>query len=155
MSATTSTRLYRNLLRELSKSSIFPRSARNPIIIANLQAAFLNRTVQDSTQCKDLENAIAFLSADRLYKGLLEKYSPLHNLSEEDRIKATARRVGLDTPEEYKPWNQGPEKRGFAPGRPTFYSGAGDAQPSNSRRNNINVKTHLISEDICANAYAK
>ncbi|KAF8528871.1 hypothetical protein BU17DRAFT_37326 [Hysterangium stoloniferum] len=103
MSATTSTRLYRNLLRELSKSSIFSRSARNPIITANLRAALSNRAVQDSTQCNDLESAIAFLSADRLYKGLLERYSPLHDLSEEERIKATARRVGLDTPEEYKP----------------------------------------------------
>ena len=29
---------------------------------------------------------------------LLERYNPLHDMSTEERVKATARRVGLDMP---------------------------------------------------------
>jgi hypothetical protein len=55
-------------LIDVNPKSIFPRSARNPAIAASLRAAFLNRPGQDSTQCRHLENAIAYLSADRVYK---------------------------------------------------------------------------------------
>ncbi|KAF8520132.1 hypothetical protein JB92DRAFT_2896299 [Gautieria morchelliformis] len=97
MPSTAVVRAYRGLLRELWKSSIFHQSARNPIIRSSLRASLLQRMV-----LRDVENTVAFLRADRNYKALLERYSPLHDLSEEERIKATARRVGLNTPMEYK-----------------------------------------------------
>jgi hypothetical protein len=31
---------------------------------------------------------------------LLQRYSPLHDMTTQERIKATARRVGLNTPKE-------------------------------------------------------
>ena len=34
---------------------------------------------------------------------LLERYNPLHDMTQEERVHATARRVGLDTPLEAKP----------------------------------------------------
>lgn len=34
---------------------------------------------------------------------LLARYSPLHDLTEQERVKATARRVGLDVPQLYDP----------------------------------------------------
>ena len=35
-------------------------------------------------------------------KELLDRYNPLHDLSTEQRVKATARRVGLDIPVEHQ-----------------------------------------------------
>lgn len=37
---------------------------------------------------------------------LLKRYNPLHDMSDDERIRATARRVGLDAPTEYKPPDQ-------------------------------------------------
>jgi hypothetical protein len=34
---------------------------------------------------------------------LLKRYNPIADMSEEEKIHATARRVGMDTPLEYKP----------------------------------------------------
>ncbi|KAF8592534.1 hypothetical protein K439DRAFT_1400434 [Ramaria rubella] len=100
----TTARAYRGLLRELRKSSIFHPLARNKAISVNLRTALLERISADQPKVlKDVENTAAFLRADRTHKMLLERYSPLHDLSEEERIRATARRVGLDTPTEYKP----------------------------------------------------
>jgi ATP synthase assembly factor FMC1, mitochondrial len=33
-----------------------------------------------------------------IYQALLDRYNPLHDLTAEERIRATARRVGLDMP---------------------------------------------------------
>ena len=33
---------------------------------------------------------------------LLDRYNPLHDMTQEERVAATARRVGLDTPIEAK-----------------------------------------------------
>ena len=107
----------------IHRQSIFHRSARNPVIYSSIRTSLLDRTPEKpehlSNALRDIENAAAFLRADRNYKVcpswyprqkityisqiLLERYSPLHDLSEEERIKATARRVGLNTPKEYKP----------------------------------------------------
>ena len=64
----------------------------------------------------DMQNALTFLHSQRMHKvrltthhistppqaiyfqELLERYNPLHDLTAEERIKATARRVGLDMP---------------------------------------------------------
>lgn len=42
--------------------------------------------------------AVASWSLDLLVQVLLDRYNPLHDLTTEERIKATARRVGLDMP---------------------------------------------------------
>lgn len=34
---------------------------------------------------------------------LLLRYNPLHDQTEQERVKATARRVGLEVPKEYQP----------------------------------------------------
>lgn len=36
-----------------------------------------------------------------MYATLLERYNPGMNMDEEERVKLTARRVGMDLPEEY------------------------------------------------------
>lgn len=41
-------------------------------------------------------------SRTHLPQELLKRYNPLHDMTEEERVHATARRVGLDTPIEFK-----------------------------------------------------
>lgn len=36
-----------------------------------------------------------------MYATLLERYNPGMNMEEEERVRLTARRVGMDLPEEY------------------------------------------------------
>jgi len=87
---------YRAILRELYKASISPRSTRS-------QATALNfRVILESTKASDFDsstqNAITFLRSQRMYKTLLDRYNPLIDLTAEERIEATARRVGLNMP---------------------------------------------------------
>ncbi|OBZ76788.1 hypothetical protein A0H81_03597 [Grifola frondosa] len=46
----------------------------------------------------DIQNVVTFMQSQRTHKALLERYNPLHDLSTDQRIQATARRVGLDMP---------------------------------------------------------
>lgn len=43
-----------------------------------------------------------FMRNKRLYETLMKQYSPLYGMTEQDRIRATARTVGLDVPKEGK-----------------------------------------------------
>ena len=38
-----------------------------------------------------------------MYATLLERYNPGMSMEEEERVRLTARRVGMDLPEEYEP----------------------------------------------------
>ncbi|THH12628.1 hypothetical protein EW146_g7519 [Bondarzewia mesenterica] len=46
----------------------------------------------------DMNNAVTFMRAQRVHKTLLDRYNPLIDLTAEERIEATARRVGLNMP---------------------------------------------------------
>ncbi|EME45405.1 hypothetical protein DOTSEDRAFT_104813, partial [Dothistroma septosporum NZE10] len=109
--------LYRRLLRELP--------ARSPSILANpssiqkhIRADFSHpQDKADSPSLarqaqKPLEHRIAegeqfvqYLTAQRQYATLLERYNPGMNMSEEDKIKLTARRVGMELPVEVRHGN--------------------------------------------------
>jgi len=89
-------RAYRAILREIYKASISPRSTRSRTTAANL------RLVLESTKSSDFDhntqNVVTFLRSQRMYKTLLDRYNPLVDLTDEERIEATARRVGLNMP---------------------------------------------------------
>ncbi|KAF8485037.1 hypothetical protein DFH94DRAFT_679547 [Russula ochroleuca] len=89
-------RAYRAILRELYKASISPRSTRSRTTALNFRA------VLESTKSSDFDvvtqNNITFLRSQRMYKTLLDRYNPLVDLTAEERIEATARRVGLNMP---------------------------------------------------------
>lgn len=53
-------------------------------------------------QLEPLANLELFLRSKRMHNSLMERYNPLYGMSEQDRIKATARRVGLDVPADQK-----------------------------------------------------
>ncbi|KAI0301818.1 hypothetical protein B0F90DRAFT_250534 [Multifurca ochricompacta] len=73
-----------------------PRSTRSRITALNF------RTILESTPSANFDsntqNAITFLRSQRIHKTLLDRYNPLVDLTAEERIEATARRVGLNMP---------------------------------------------------------
>jgi ATP synthase assembly factor FMC1, mitochondrial len=49
------------------------------------------------------EQFVEYLQAQRKYATLLERYNPGMGMDEEEKVRLTARRVGMNLPEEYKP----------------------------------------------------
>ncbi|RSH87677.1 uncharacterized protein EHS24_000191 [Apiotrichum porosum] len=98
------THLYRAVLREMRLASRQPRATRNPVVGRELRA-MIDEARLCTTSPKDadaLDRALLeagdFMRAARIHA----RYNPIHGMSEQERIHATARRVGLDTPVEYK-----------------------------------------------------
>lgn len=52
---------------------------------------------------QEAEQLAQYARAQRMYTKLLERYNPGMHMDEEERIRLTARRVGLDLPELHKP----------------------------------------------------
>ena len=44
-----------------------------------------------------------YIQAQRMYATLIERYNPGMGMDEEERVRLTARRVGMDLPIEVKP----------------------------------------------------
>ncbi|EOR00704.1 hypothetical protein E3P92_04007 [Wallemia ichthyophaga] len=87
------TLLYRNLLREFSRST--PPGERNGQIFAHLRTLFASA----SHSKEDMESMVDFLRASRQHKELLKRYNPLSDQTPQERVEATARRVGLAVPQ--------------------------------------------------------
>ncbi|KAI0269261.1 hypothetical protein BC834DRAFT_865598 [Gloeopeniophorella convolvens] len=87
---------YRAILRELRKASISPRSSRSNTTASTFRAILESSTSRDLDT--HAQNAITFLRSQHTYKILLDRYNPLFDLTAEERIEATARRVGLNMP---------------------------------------------------------
>jgi len=51
---------------------------------------------------EEAEQFVAYLKAQRMYTTLVERYNPGMGMEEEERVRLTARRVGMDLPAEYK-----------------------------------------------------
>ncbi|GLB33743.1 putative complex1_LYR-like protein [Lyophyllum shimeji] len=94
---------YRGILRELRKSAVTPRKS-NKTLVSNFRSiAAQYQKSGDPVILQDMRNALLFLRSQREHKLLLERYNPLVDLTAQERIKATARRVGLDMPSVHKP----------------------------------------------------
>jgi predicted protein tyrosine phosphatase len=50
---------------------------------------------------EEAEQYVKYLAGQRMYTTLIERYNPGMNMTEEDRVRLTARRVGMDLPEEW------------------------------------------------------
>ncbi|KAK3675878.1 hypothetical protein LTR78_004070 [Recurvomyces mirabilis] len=104
--------LYRRFLRELP--------IRTPSILANpspiQQHVRADFSSQSSTplpslghqtakvaerRLQEAEQYLHYLKAQRQYITLIERYNPGMNMAEEDRVRLTARRVGMDLPVEF------------------------------------------------------
>ncbi|OSX60357.1 hypothetical protein POSPLADRAFT_1182874 [Postia placenta MAD-698-R-SB12] len=89
----------RSLIREVNRASILSREARPKTTATNFRVIFEQGHRSGSNRFDyDLQNALTFMRSQRMHKTLLDRYNPLHDLTTEERIKATARRVGLDMP---------------------------------------------------------
>ena len=110
--ATTPTQarsLYRRFLRELP--------SRTPSILANpspiqkhIRADFSSPSPTPSTQRRQLQEAeqhVQYLKAQRMYTTLVERYNPGANMNEEEKVRLTARRVGMDLPVEWREGGKG------------------------------------------------
>lgn len=91
---------YRSIVREVNRAAVAPRSRRTKAVATNFRKFFdQQRQGQDSVAFQyDMQNALTFMHSQRMHGVLLDRYNPLHDLTTEERIKATARRVGLDMP---------------------------------------------------------
>ncbi|KAH7887801.1 hypothetical protein F5I97DRAFT_1806262 [Phlebopus sp. FC_14] len=111
-------RFYRSVVREVAKAvrgtalfkrqpahidllqSHLPPAQRNKEISANFRALFDRKRQSVDLQefTHDVENVVTFMRSQRRYKTLLDRYNPLIDLTSDERIEATARRVGLNMP---------------------------------------------------------
>ncbi|KAM0511855.1 hypothetical protein ACHAPE_009424 [Trichoderma viride] len=96
--------LYRSLLRELPPRPILA-SPRTPIHNRIRSSFTENQTSQTSSSPHDAEHqaqlahqAVTYLRAQRMYVTLVERYNPGMEMPQDERIRLTARRVGMDLP---------------------------------------------------------
>ncbi|KAF2243844.1 hypothetical protein BU26DRAFT_523419 [Trematosphaeria pertusa] len=113
--------LYRRLLRELPSrpsSTPSPRSASTPTYLRSSSHQKLSSpsTVQHriratitnppssntASQIQQAEQLIQYVQAQRMYATLIERYNPGMGMDEEERVRLTARKVGMDLPQEFQ-----------------------------------------------------
>ncbi|KAG9231101.1 hypothetical protein BJ875DRAFT_487330 [Amylocarpus encephaloides] len=88
--------IYRSFLRELPSRPLAERS-KSP-----LQARIRNTIASKSaTPIEQAEQFLQYVKAQRMYATLLERYNPGMNMEEEERIRLTAKRVGMELPVEF------------------------------------------------------
>jgi ATP synthase assembly factor FMC1 len=94
--------LYRSFLRELPPRAL-SRTSRTPLQ-SRIRESISSPGSSTSSSPISVDHADQFLQyarAQRIYATLLERYNPGMNMEEEDRVRMTARRVGMDLPEEF------------------------------------------------------
>jgi ATP synthase assembly factor FMC1, mitochondrial len=94
--------IYRSLMRELPPRPILasPRSPLHTKLRSHLSSSSSPATsakVQDA----QVQQLVEYLRAQRKYVTLVERYNPGMNMDEEERVRLSARRVGMDMPIEY------------------------------------------------------
>ncbi|AEO58736.1 hypothetical protein MYCTH_2306255 [Thermothelomyces thermophilus ATCC 42464] len=109
--------LYRSLLRELPPRPLLsnPRAPLHQRLRDNFQPSPSPSTTTTTTttttgptaaaaaelRAAQAEQFLAYLRAQRTYVTLLERYNPGMGMDDEERVRLTARRVGMDLPVEY------------------------------------------------------
>ena len=91
--------LYRALLRELP-----PKPQSTPRVRSPLHQRLRQTFTDDAAHplaAAHADQLVQYLRAQRQYTTLLERYNPGMNMDEEERVRLTARRVGMDLPIEY------------------------------------------------------
>lgn len=91
--------LYRSILRELPSR---PLSAPSPLQ-QRIRTSISTASAQDDAvqRAENAEQYVQYVKAQRMYATLLEKYNPGMSMDEEERVRLTARRVGMELPAEF------------------------------------------------------
>ncbi|PVH84648.1 hypothetical protein DL98DRAFT_512072 [Cadophora sp. DSE1049] len=88
--------LYRSFLRELPSRPLTEKPSPLKTRIRSTIAASESRI-----PIEQAEQYLQYVKAQRMYATLLERYNPGMNMEDEERVRLTARRVGMDLPEEF------------------------------------------------------
>ncbi|KAK0739052.1 hypothetical protein B0T21DRAFT_409436 [Apiosordaria backusii] len=91
--------LYRSLLRELPPRPVL--SSPRADLHQRLRDNFASSATQQQKKADIAEQYLHYLKAQRTYVTLVERYNPGMGMDEEERVRLTARRVGMDLPKEY------------------------------------------------------
>jgi ATP synthase assembly factor FMC1 len=102
--------LYRRLLRELPVKDQTTRTAHQKLSAASplqkrLRAqltAPINSPATEASQASQAEQFVQYVQAQRMYATLIERYNPGMGMSEEERVRLSARRIGMNLPAEYE-----------------------------------------------------
>ena len=107
--------LYRSLLRELPPRP--PTTTTRSPLHQRIRTTFApSSSTPDATspkpstsplrQAQEAEQFIKYARSQRVYTTLLERYNPGMNMDDEERVRLSARRVGMEMPVEFKvrPW---------------------------------------------------
>ena len=95
---------YRAILRELPRRPLqTPSPLHQRIRIAFREPVTKPETKEEiseelSLRLAEAQEVAKYARAQRMYAVLVERYNPGINMDEEDKIRLTARRVGLDLP---------------------------------------------------------
>lgn len=92
--------LYRALLRELPPRPLANSQTRSPLH-HRLRQGFSSDSASPQTLAQT-DQMIQYLRAQRQYIILLDRYNPGMNMDQDERIRLTARRVGMDLPKEFQ-----------------------------------------------------
>ncbi|KAK0617456.1 hypothetical protein B0T14DRAFT_568949 [Immersiella caudata] len=95
--------LYRALLRELPPRPILsnPRSPLHKSLHDSFASQQQQLQARPDLTLAQAEQFVQYLKAQRTYTTLVERYNPGMGMDEEERVRLTARRVGMDLPVEY------------------------------------------------------
>ncbi|KAJ9132145.1 hypothetical protein NKR23_g11392 [Pleurostoma richardsiae] len=96
--------LYRALLRELPPRPILasPLAPLHERIRSHFHPGHPQQTQTPAEHSvAQAEQYLAYVRSQRMYVTLLERYNPGMGMDEEERVRLTARRVGMDLPVEY------------------------------------------------------
>lgn len=94
--------LYRSFLRELPtrKPSILTNpSPLQKTIRSDISSASSDKSIPQRVQ--EAEQYLHYIKSQRLWATLLERYNPGADMTQEERTRLTARRVGMNLPEEF------------------------------------------------------
>ncbi|PGG96763.1 hypothetical protein GX51_07673 [Blastomyces parvus] len=105
--------LYRSVIRELPHR---PLSSRSPLAmrirthLSSQQSPESHNNDKQSqiaqARLEEAEQFTQYLKAQRKYVTLLERYNPGADMDEEERVRLTARRVGMELPIEAEGYQQ-------------------------------------------------
>lgn len=113
--------LYRRLLRELPVKDRTTRTAHQKLSAASPLQTRLRQSLSTpppspspstaarqspaqvaASQAAQVEQFIQYVQAQRMYATLIERYNPGMGMTEEERVRLSARRIGMNLPVEFE-----------------------------------------------------
>ncbi|KAB5542946.1 ras guanyl-nucleotide exchange factor [Coniochaeta sp. 2T2.1] len=101
--------VYRSILRELPPRPLLasPAAPLHKRIRDNFRQPPPRTQANPSAAVQHAEQFLSYLRAQRTYVQLIERYNPSIDMDEEERVRLTARRVGMDLPPEFSSGGEG------------------------------------------------